>query len=62
MLIMWKIQQAMGRWRPGRQNSYRFHPSNRAEVFIWSKHLKKLTEIPVGKTEISGTEPARLVI
>ena len=59
MLIMWKIQQAMGRCRPGRQNSSRFHSGNRAEVFIWPKNFKTLTEIPVGKTEISGTEPAR---
>ena len=59
MLIMWKIQQAMGRCRPGRQNSSRFHPGNRAEVLIWPKIFKTLNEIPVGKTEISGTEPAR---
>ena len=31
------------------------HPGNRTEVFIWR-------EIPVGKTEISGTEPARPLI
>ena len=59
MLIMWKIQQAMGRCRPGRQNSFHFHPGNGADVFIWPKNFKTLTEIPVGKTEISGTEPAR---
>ena len=52
MLIMWNIQQAMGRCRPGRQNSSRFHPGNRAEVFIWPKNFKTLTEI-------SGTEPAQ---
>ena len=40
MLIMWKIQQAMGRCRPGRQNSSRFHPGNRAEVLIWPKIFK----------------------
>ena len=62
MLIMWKIQQAMGRCRPGRQNSSRFHPGNRAEVLIWQKNFKTLNEIPVGKTEISGTEPARPLI
>ena len=49
MLIMWKIQQAMGRCRPGRQNSSRFHPGNRAEVFIWSKHFKKLYRDPSWK-------------
>ena len=62
ILIMWKIQQAMGRCRPGRQNSSRFHPGNRAEVLIWPKIFKTLNEIPVGKTEISGTEPARPLI
>ena len=62
MLITWKIQQAMGRCRPGRQNSSRFHPGNRAEVLIWPKIFKTLNEIPVGKTEISGTEPARPLI
>ena len=46
MLIMWKIQQAMGRCRSGRQNSSRFHPGNRAEVFIWSNHFKKLYRDP----------------
>ena len=52
----------MGRCRPGRQNSSRFHPGNRAEVLIWSKIFKTLNEIQVGKTEISGTEPARPLI
>ena len=46
MLIMWKIQQAMGRCRSGRQNSSRFHPGNRGEVFIWSNHFKKLYRDP----------------
>ena len=44
MLIVWKIQHAMGRCRPGRQNSSRFHPGNRAEVFIWPKNFRTLTD------------------
>ena len=32
------------------------HPGNRAEVFMW-QNFSTLTEIPVGKTDISGTEP-----
>ena len=44
MLIAWKIQHAMGRCRPGRQNSSRFHPGNRAEVFIWPKNFRTLTD------------------
>ena len=35
-----------------------FTPVTGAEVFIW----QNFTEIPVGKTEISGTEPARPLI
>ena len=57
--MMWKIQQAMqddairtARIHPA------VHPGNRDEVFIW-QNSSPLTEISVGKTEISETEPAR---
>ena len=34
--MIWKIQQAISRrCHPDRQNSSRFHPGNRAEVFTW---------------------------
>ena len=62
MLMMWKIQQAM---QDDAEFIRRIHPA-----FIPVTGLKcsngkifsPLTEIPVGKTEISGTEPARPLI
>ena len=32
------------------------------EVFIWKNFSSPVTEVPVGKTEISGTEPARPLV
>ena len=59
--MMCKIQQAM------QDDSIQaasvhpaIHPGNRAEV-IW-QNFSPLTKIPVGKTEIWGTEPARPLI
>ena len=60
--MMWKIQQAMqedairtARIHPA------VHPGNRDEV-AYGKISSPLTEISVGKTEISATEPARPLI
>ena len=40
----------------------RIHPGNRDGVFIWKKISSPLTEIPIGKTEISVTEPGHPLI
>ena len=40
----------------------RIHPGNRDEVFIWQNFSSPLTEIPVGKTEITVTELGRPLI
>ena len=40
----------------------RIHPGNRDEVFIWKNFSSPLTEIPVGKTEITVTELGRPLI
>ena len=59
MLIAWKIQHAMGRCRPGRQNSSRFHPGNRAEVFIWPKNFRTLTDARSRLEKRRSREPSQ---
>ena len=54
MLMMWKIQQAM-------QDDAEFIPVTGLKC-SYGKIFSPLTEIPVGKTEISGTDPARPLI
>ena len=60
--MMWKTQQAMqddairtARIHPA------VHPGNGDEVFIWQNFQPAYRDL-VGKTEISGTEPARPLI
>ena len=63
MVMMWKIQQAM-------QDDVEFIRSRIHPAFIpvtglkcsYGKIFSPLTEIPVGQTEISGTEPASPLI
>ena len=61
--MMGKIQQAMqddvirtARIHPA------VHPRNRGEVLIWQNFQPAYRDLRVGKTEISGTEPARPLI
>ena len=62
MIMMWKIRQA-------KQNDAEFirriHPAFISLTGLkcsYGKFSSPLTEIPVGKPEIWGTEPARLLI
>ena len=62
MLMMWKIQQAM---QDDAEFIRRIHPAFIPVTGLKCSHCEifsPLTEIPVGKTEISGTEPARPLI
>ena len=62
MLMMWKIQQAM---EDGAEFIRRIHSALNPVTGLkcsYGKIFSPLTEIPVGKTEISGTEPARPLI
>ena len=62
MLMMWKIQQAM---QDDAEFIRRIHPAFIPVTGLkcsYGKIFSPLTEIPVGKTEISGTEPARPLI
>ena len=49
----------MGRCRPGRQNSSRFHPGKRAEVFIWPKNLRTLTDARSRLEKRRSREPSQ---
>ena len=58
MLMMWKIQQAM---QDDAEFIRRIHPTFILVTGLkcsYGKIFSPLTEIPGGKTEISGTEPA----
>ena len=58
MLMMWKIQQTM---QDNAEFIRRIHPAFIPVTGLkcsYGKIFSPLTEIPVGKTEISGTEPA----
>ena len=60
--MMWKIQQAVqdDAIRTARIH-LAIHPGNRDEVFI-GQNFQPAYRDPVGKTEISATEPARPLI
>ena len=54
------VQNTAGKARRRRihlKNSSRFHPGNRAEMFIW-QNFQLAYQDPVGKTGITATEPA----
>ena len=62
MFMMWKIQQAM---QDDAEFIRRIHPAFIPVTALkcsYGKIFNPLTEIPVGKTDISGTEPARPLI